>query len=69
MPTFKLDGVEIPFEAGDTIIRAAWKKGVEIPHLLSEGACAPSPGVAGAPSRSAARCARGPNPACRLQVR
>jgi NADH-quinone oxidoreductase subunit G len=32
MPTFKLDGQEIPFEPGDTIIRAAWKKGVEIPH-------------------------------------
>ena len=32
MPTFKLDGKEIPFEAGDTIIRAAWRQGVEIPH-------------------------------------
>ncbi len=32
MPTFKLDGQEIPFEAGDTIIRAAWRHGVEIPH-------------------------------------
>jgi NADH-quinone oxidoreductase subunit G len=32
MPTFKLDGEEIPFEPGDTIIRAAWRKGVEIPH-------------------------------------
>ncbi|MBX7193513.1 MAG: (2Fe-2S)-binding protein [Sandaracinaceae bacterium] len=32
MPTFKLDGQEIPFEPGDTIIRAAWKKGIEIPH-------------------------------------
>ncbi len=32
MATFKLDGQEIPFEAGDTIIRAAWRKGVEIPH-------------------------------------
>jgi NADH-quinone oxidoreductase subunit G len=32
MPTFKLDGREIPFEPGDTIIRAAWKQGVEIPH-------------------------------------
>src|SRR5271166_1155466 len=32
MPTFKLDGKPIPFEPGDTIIRAAWKQGVEIPH-------------------------------------
>src|SRR5688572_12795604 len=32
MPTFKLDGQEIPFEPGDTIIRAAWRQGVEIPH-------------------------------------
>lgn len=32
MATFKLDGEEIPFEAGDTIIRAAWRQGVEIPH-------------------------------------
>ncbi|MEY4513557.1 MAG: hypothetical protein RLZZ450_5679, partial [Pseudomonadota bacterium] len=32
MPSFKLDGKEIPFEPGDTIIRAAWKQGVEIPH-------------------------------------
>ncbi len=32
MPTFKLDGREIPFEPGDTIMRAAWKQGVEIPH-------------------------------------
>jgi NADH-quinone oxidoreductase subunit G len=32
MPTFKLDGQEIPFEPGDTIIRAAWRKGIEIPH-------------------------------------
>lgn len=32
MPTFKLDGKEIPFEPGDTIIRAAWKVGIEIPH-------------------------------------
>ena len=29
---FKLDGKEIPFEAGDTIIRAAWRQGIEIPH-------------------------------------
>ena len=32
MATFKLDGEEIPFEEGDTIIRAAWRAGVEIPH-------------------------------------
>src|ERR1700689_1629699 len=32
MPTFKLDGKSIPFEPGDTIIRAAWKLGIEIPH-------------------------------------
>jgi NADH-quinone oxidoreductase subunit G len=32
MPTFKLDGREIPFEAGDTIIRAAHRVGVDIPH-------------------------------------
>src|SRR5690349_9104896 len=32
MPSFKLDGREIPFEPGDTIIRAAWREGVEIPH-------------------------------------
>jgi NADH-quinone oxidoreductase subunit G len=32
MPTFKLDGQEIPFEPGDTVIRAAWRAGIEIPH-------------------------------------
>ncbi|MBI2390303.1 MAG: (2Fe-2S)-binding protein [Deltaproteobacteria bacterium] len=32
MPSIKLDGKEIPFEQGDTIITAAWKQGVEIPH-------------------------------------
>src|SRR5271154_2096395 len=32
MPTFKLDGKDIPFEAGDTIIRAASRQGIEIPH-------------------------------------
>src|SRR5215472_16966857 len=32
MPSFKLDGRTIPFEPGDTIIRAAWKQGIEIPH-------------------------------------
>jgi NADH-quinone oxidoreductase subunit G len=32
MPTFKLDGKDIPFEAGESIIRAAQKAGIEIPH-------------------------------------
>jgi NADH-quinone oxidoreductase subunit G len=32
MPTFKLDGQEIAFEPGDTILRAAWRQGIEIPH-------------------------------------
>ncbi len=32
MPTFKLDGREIPFEPGETIMQAAWRQGVEIPH-------------------------------------
>lgn len=32
MPTFKLDGREIPFEPGDTIIRAAHRQGIDIPH-------------------------------------
>ncbi len=32
MPTFKLDGKTLPFEPGDTIIRAAWRQGIEIPH-------------------------------------
>lgn len=32
MPTFKLDGKDIPFEPGETIIRAAQKHGIEIPH-------------------------------------
>jgi NADH-quinone oxidoreductase subunit G len=32
MPTFKLDGKSVPFEPGDTIIRAAWKQGIQIPH-------------------------------------
>ncbi|MBK8173529.1 MAG: (2Fe-2S)-binding protein [Sandaracinaceae bacterium] len=32
MPTFKLNDKEIPFEPGETIIRAAWKQGIEIPH-------------------------------------
>jgi NADH-quinone oxidoreductase subunit G len=32
MPTFKLDGHAIPFEPGDTIIKAAWRQGIDIPH-------------------------------------
>ncbi|HLK38678.1 MAG TPA: 2Fe-2S iron-sulfur cluster-binding protein [Polyangiaceae bacterium] len=32
MPTFKLDGKTIPFEPGDTIIQAAYREGIEIPH-------------------------------------
>jgi NADH-quinone oxidoreductase subunit G len=32
MPTFKLDGREIPFEPGETIMQAAWRHGQEIPH-------------------------------------
>ncbi len=32
MPTFKLDDHEIAFEPGDTIIRAAHRAGVDIPH-------------------------------------
>jgi len=32
MPSFKIDGQVVPFEPGDTIIRAAWRKGIEIPH-------------------------------------
>jgi NADH-quinone oxidoreductase subunit G len=32
MPSFKLDGQEIPFEPGESIIQAAWRHGVEIPH-------------------------------------
>ena len=32
MPTFKLDGRDISFQPGDTIMRAAWREGVEIPH-------------------------------------
>jgi NADH-quinone oxidoreductase subunit G len=32
MPTLKLDGKTIPFEPGDTIIKAAHKSGIEIPH-------------------------------------
>src|ERR1051326_939236 len=32
MPTFKLDGRDVPFERGDTIIRAAHRMGIDIPH-------------------------------------
>ncbi len=32
MPTFTLNGETIPYQNGDTIIRAAWRAGVEIPH-------------------------------------
>jgi NADH-quinone oxidoreductase subunit G len=32
MSTFKLDGQEIPFEPGETIMQAAWRHGQEIPH-------------------------------------
>src|SRR5215471_12860439 len=32
MPSFKLDDREITFEPGDTIIRAAHRAGVDIPH-------------------------------------
>lgn len=32
MPSFKLDDRDIPFEPGETIIRAAQKAGIDIPH-------------------------------------
>jgi NADH dehydrogenase/NADH:ubiquinone oxidoreductase subunit G len=32
MPSFTLDGREIPFEPGETIIAAARRAGVVIPH-------------------------------------
>jgi NADH-quinone oxidoreductase subunit G len=32
MGTIKIDGQEIPFEPGDSIMRAAWRAGIEIPH-------------------------------------
>jgi len=32
MPTFQLDGQNVAFEPGDTILRAAWRAGIEIPH-------------------------------------
>jgi NADH-quinone oxidoreductase subunit G len=32
MPTFKYDGREIPFEPGESIIKAAARQGIDIPH-------------------------------------
>ena len=32
MPKFVLDGREIPFEPGETVMQAAWREGIEIPH-------------------------------------
>lgn len=32
VPTFKLDGRDIPFEPGESIIKAAYRQGIEIPH-------------------------------------
>ncbi|MGB8224693.1 MAG: 2Fe-2S iron-sulfur cluster-binding protein [Polyangiales bacterium] len=32
MPKFILDGKEIPFEPGETVMQAAWREGIEIPH-------------------------------------
>jgi NADH-quinone oxidoreductase subunit G len=32
MPSFKLDDLEIPIEQGDTVIRAAHRAGVDVPH-------------------------------------
>ncbi|NOY93863.1 MAG: 2Fe-2S iron-sulfur cluster binding domain-containing protein [Deltaproteobacteria bacterium] len=32
MPSFTLDGQQVPYEPGDTILRAAWRAGIEIPH-------------------------------------
>lgn len=32
MPTFKIDGREIPFEKGETVIQAAQRAGIDIPH-------------------------------------
>ncbi|WP_394830852.1 2Fe-2S iron-sulfur cluster-binding protein [Pendulispora rubella] len=32
MPTFTYDGKTIPFEPGETIIKAAYRQGIEIPH-------------------------------------
>jgi len=32
MGTLKIDDTEVPFEPGDSIMRAAWRAGIEIPH-------------------------------------
>jgi len=32
MPKFTLDGREIGFEPGETVMQAAWREGIEIPH-------------------------------------
>src|SRR5687768_4339545 len=32
MPTFKLDDREIAFQPGDTVIRAAHRAGIDVPH-------------------------------------
>jgi NADH-quinone oxidoreductase subunit G len=32
MPSIKIDGREVPFEPGDTIIKAAHRAGIDIPH-------------------------------------
>jgi NADH-quinone oxidoreductase subunit G len=32
MPTFKIDGREVPFEKGETVIQAAQRAGIDIPH-------------------------------------
>ncbi|MCL2725070.1 MAG: 2Fe-2S iron-sulfur cluster-binding protein [Polyangiaceae bacterium] len=32
MPSFKLDGKDVPFEPGETIIKAAHRQGTEVPH-------------------------------------
>ena len=32
MPTFKIDGREVPFEKGETVIQAAHRAGIDIPH-------------------------------------
>ncbi len=37
MPTFKLDGKDVPFEPGDSIIKAAARQGIEIPHYCWHG--------------------------------
>ena len=32
MAKFVLDGKDIPFEPGETVMQAAWREGIEIPH-------------------------------------